>query len=454
MLPVSQAARCLLTGWLMLTAVGCATPTLNLSRIDFRSRKATARNPAIHIVCLWEPAEGRDPKGVPCSGFAGQILFLTSSQLPVSVDGDIKIYEFDDQGTPEQQSEPLHTFTFDSDSWNRHYTYGTLGPAYNVFVPYMRRGVTDATCALRVSLKPKNGPVIFSDMTNVQLLSFGKVKATNSKEPILDPRVEETVPEDRTAADRRRKTTTISLNPRNDLPTEAVQQAVATTTSDKVQQASHVADNDDQPRPLTAADVRIAELEKMVKELRAMSAAELKPAREESTTPPRRLAEAAEDASRIRVRAAKTAAEPATPKAPIEEASHQSRIPPTTSSRSARHPLEDDDETPVANGASRLKAHPLSDPLSDADDSASPGHRTAERPPQRKRHPLESLDDESPAGNRAPRTKPVANQKPLQPDSQRGSPVDPFDPIETEAIETTAVEETPIVRQKLRAVNQ
>jgi len=52
-----------------------------------------------------------------------------------------------------------------------------FGPAYQVFVPYSRKGHHLATLALRVRLQPKNGPVIFSDMANVVLHGYDRSKA-------------------------------------------------------------------------------------------------------------------------------------------------------------------------------------------------------------------------------------------------------------------------------------
>jgi len=419
---VTRTVSTLLAGWLLLTAVGCAT--LNLPNVDLRSRKATARNPAVRVVCLWEPAEGRDPNGVPCTGFAGQILFLTNTSLPVSVDGDVRIYLFDNHGKPEEQTKPLHQFDFDSGSWSRHYTYGTLGPAYNVFVPYMRHGVYDATCALRIRLTPKNGPVVFSEMTSIELLGFGGDKATR-KGPVTDPRVEATSPEDLTATNNRRKTTTISLNLKNGTAGEATEVAVETTTPGTIQQAAFQVEATGDPAPLSEADARLIQLEQMVQELRALQAAQpLPPARRPTTVapvapapanpapvnamPPRRLDD--EDAPvRIRVRAAAPAA-----RQPQEaNDSGVRKVSRTVVEQRRPHPLDDD--APAAQPPAR---HPL-----DEADDAPVARKPASTRSTSRRHPLED-DDEPP---KKPATKKVI------PAAQSPAQQDPFDPIDTEA---------------------
>ncbi len=147
---------------------GCAT--LQLPWDKNRVPQASSQNPAVRIVCLWEQAEGRDPDGLPCRGFAGQILFLANrNAMPVKVQGDVRIYLFDDVGTPDDQSKPLRQFDFTSDAWQVHLTKSAIGPSYSVFVPYVRRGRHNAQCSLRVRLTPKDGPVIFSEVAALPL---------------------------------------------------------------------------------------------------------------------------------------------------------------------------------------------------------------------------------------------------------------------------------------------
>jgi hypothetical protein len=149
-------------------SVGCAT----LDIPWFHSvPEASAKNPVVKILCLWEPSEGRDPNGLPCRGFAGQVLFLGNhGGTPVKVQGDVAIYVFDDFGTPEEQARPLHVFEFKGGSWDRHLKVGTFGPAYHVFVPYTRPGGYEANCSLRIKLTPYDGaPVVYSDPSNLPL---------------------------------------------------------------------------------------------------------------------------------------------------------------------------------------------------------------------------------------------------------------------------------------------
>lgn len=449
MSPVTRSLSRLLACWLLLTAAGCAT--LNLKNIDFRSRKATARNPAIKVVCLWEPAEGRDPKGVPCQGFAGQILFLNSSSLPVSVEGDIKIYLFDDHGTVAEQVKPLHEFNFDSEAWGQHYGYGTLGPAYNVFIPYMRRGVNDATCALRLRLTPETGPALFSEMTSIKLLNFQSGGQSKARSSTTDSRVEETIPDNLTSTNKRRRTTTIVLDGKHGKAGEATDSTPANAGRSKVQLAAY--EDEDDIKPLTNDDARIAQLEQMIRELRGLQGTKGNPSKvvpasattvsppPASNMPPRRLEEVESNRMRIRLHAVPVDAN--LQESQDESTSDRSAVkkePRIVSESSHRHPLDDG-----SSSTAKSTKHPLDDadgPIISVGNSTAKGNRTAKR-----RHPLE--EDDRPAPETATRKGIPSTKGSSQVDRDRS---DPFDPIDTDAIETTSVQENR-TRRQLR-VNQ
>jgi hypothetical protein len=192
---------------LSLSFAGCATLHFPW---DDKVPEASTKNPVVQITCLWEPSEGRDPDGMPCRGFAGQILFLgNKGGTPVKVDGAVMIYLFDDQGSPEEQAVPIHQYNFDAVSWSQHMRMGTLGPAYHVFIPYTRKGAYESNCSLRVKLTPKNGSaVIYSDPSEVPLR--GKKRNSVQTAEVISHHGKR--PEGQTAEGTR--TTTIPLNGR------------------------------------------------------------------------------------------------------------------------------------------------------------------------------------------------------------------------------------------------
>ena len=171
------------------TLAGCAEFDFMKWKKDIVVLKATPQNPAVECLCIWQPAEGRGVNGLPTRGFAGSIMFFThKGAAPVEVDGDVRIYQFDNMGTAEDQARPLHQFDFAPEVWKAHMHQGMLGPSYQVFVPYMRKGGHQAECALRVRLQAPGMQPIYSEMVSVTLPGT-PMDSTLPTKPVVVPSV-------------------------------------------------------------------------------------------------------------------------------------------------------------------------------------------------------------------------------------------------------------------------
>jgi len=164
-------------GMLALLVTGCSTlesmpkPLAKLKNVP----KATRANPAVRIMGLWQPGEGDGIDGTVGRGFVGQIYFFTGqSNSPVAVDGDVRVYVFDDVGTPEQRKKPIHQFDFKDGAWQGYQSESAIGPCYNIYVPYTRKGGFAADCQLRMRLTRPDGSQLFSEMTEVQLAGIAR----------------------------------------------------------------------------------------------------------------------------------------------------------------------------------------------------------------------------------------------------------------------------------------
>jgi len=170
----------------VLSTAGCASvPFFGSKTVKFE--QADAKNPAVEILAFWQSSEGPGPKGVPIRGFGGQIYFFTQSkETPVAVDGSVRVYLFDDHGSPQQQSQPIATFDFDAAHWKNGAHKSPLGPSYSIFVPYPRNDFHQATCSLRMRFSPTVGPAIYSVPATV-ILSGPPAKADKGDEPNIQP---------------------------------------------------------------------------------------------------------------------------------------------------------------------------------------------------------------------------------------------------------------------------
>ena len=173
-----------LVTWLLLALglfSGCATTGGLFNSFDRDFPKASDKNPVRSILALWQPTTGVGLDGLTCRGFAGQIFFFShQKELPSEVNGTVRIYVFDDQGSEEDQVKPFHQFDFPAEAWKLQYCKTKLGPTYTVFIPYTRKGRHAAQCSLRVRYTPANGAPVSSDMVNVALQGLGGSKESES----------------------------------------------------------------------------------------------------------------------------------------------------------------------------------------------------------------------------------------------------------------------------------
>lgn len=156
---------------------GCALLTDPIRKLP----EATASNPVKEVICLWQAAEGTNSEGRPTRGFAGQLLFFAAREdETVRVDGDVRVYVFDDQGTPEEQTKPIHQFDFNSHAFEAFLTETNLGAAYQFFIPYTREGSHKATCSIRVKYTSADGRNVYSKIAQVILPGTGNAKPINT----------------------------------------------------------------------------------------------------------------------------------------------------------------------------------------------------------------------------------------------------------------------------------
>ena len=158
----------------LLVCCGCSTLASSwnsFSPLVDRPVIASAANPVVDVACMWQPGEGRSAKGVPARGFAGQIYFFTKDRAePVLVKGDVRVYLFAGIGTAEEQARPVHQYDFMAEAWKTHASRTSLGPGYNVFIPYPEHAHYQVRCQLRVRYQPPGGgPPIWSEALSMVL---------------------------------------------------------------------------------------------------------------------------------------------------------------------------------------------------------------------------------------------------------------------------------------------
>ena len=177
---------CLLaaTSLFLLPSTGCSSLSLPFGR---NSPTAGDNGKPARCLCLWQPVNAEDATGNPVRGFGGQIYFFAAgSEEPIEVDGDVRVFVFDDVGTPEQQARPKDVQDFDSFVWKSFVNKSQFGTNYTVFVPYSNSSDYESVCSLRLRLQRPNGSQLFSDMATVKLA--GEPREDKSIRQLVSPR--------------------------------------------------------------------------------------------------------------------------------------------------------------------------------------------------------------------------------------------------------------------------
>lgn len=179
---------------LSVLLTGCATSGLVSNDNPAKKFvKATPQSPAVKCLCVWQAAEGFDSAGKPCRGVAGQVFFFNrDTPIPVMVEGDVRVYVFDDQGNEADQAKPLSQLDIDRQTWSGQLTNTQFGPAYRMFVPYTRPGRNQAALALRLRMTPDSGPTVFSDLSSIEMTG---PKSEKPEESPTTAKVEQTLRE-------------------------------------------------------------------------------------------------------------------------------------------------------------------------------------------------------------------------------------------------------------------
>lgn len=184
---------CLLaaTSLFLFSAVGCTSLTVPYHK-DEPAARAGAR-PA-RCLCLWQPVNVEDAAGNPVRGFGGQVYFLAAdSEEPIAVNGDVRVFIFDDIGTAAQQARPKDVQDFNSVVWNSFLNKSQFGANYSVFVPYAHASKYESVCSVRLRLDQPDGTKLFSEMATIKLA--GEPREDKSVRQLVSPREHSISPE-------------------------------------------------------------------------------------------------------------------------------------------------------------------------------------------------------------------------------------------------------------------
>lgn len=116
----------------------------------FNKPKVTESKYAVpaRLAILWSPAVLNQAGKTPTRGFGGRIYFYDAKNKPVSVEGQLVVYAYNNDKPNPDSKVPDRKYAFTPEQFTRHYTPTELGPSYSVWIPWDTVGQPQAEISL------------------------------------------------------------------------------------------------------------------------------------------------------------------------------------------------------------------------------------------------------------------------------------------------------------------
>jgi hypothetical protein len=92
------------------------------------------------MAVLWSPAVLNQSSQAPTRGFGGRIYFYDAKNRPISVEGQLVVYAYDNDKPNPNSKVPDRKFAFTPEQFTKHYTPTELGASYSIWIPWDAAG--------------------------------------------------------------------------------------------------------------------------------------------------------------------------------------------------------------------------------------------------------------------------------------------------------------------------
>jgi hypothetical protein len=166
---------------LMLPMIGCQTgnpegdPSSQSWIPNWDVRKAIGWQkkqpdpPAIpdRVVSTWTDTVLHRTGQKSMRGFGGRLVFFSrDGDEPISVQGQLVVYSFDETNRASHDTAPTKKFVFPAEQFVRHESTSKLGPSYSVWLPWDEVGGPQKNVSLIVRFEPVQGSLVVGGQTH------------------------------------------------------------------------------------------------------------------------------------------------------------------------------------------------------------------------------------------------------------------------------------------------
>ena len=126
-------------------------------------RAPKAKVPA-RATAMWSDTILNQSGQVGVRGFGGRVMFFEAdSEKPITVDGTITVYAFDETGPKVHHTVPRRKFVFPSEQLPEHYSKSALGHSYSLWLPWDEVGRPPQQISLVLRFEGRSGGVLTTD---------------------------------------------------------------------------------------------------------------------------------------------------------------------------------------------------------------------------------------------------------------------------------------------------
>ena len=165
---------------LTLSVIGCQTgnpdnhksaqswvPTWDIREaIGWHKEKPDLPSVPARVVSTWTDTVLHRAGQKPMRGFGGRLVFFDrDSEEPISVQGQLVVYTFDETDRDSHDTAPTRKYVFPAEQFARHEGPSKLGPSYSVWLPWDEVGGSQKNVSLIVRFESTQGSMILGEQT-------------------------------------------------------------------------------------------------------------------------------------------------------------------------------------------------------------------------------------------------------------------------------------------------
>ncbi len=175
-------ALCLLSGCSLPVTFGGAvsgggtgkiTKALNPMEWGAASDEPRSGTPE-RVVATWSDTVRQTMGQSAERGFGGRLYFYDRGDDPITVDGRLVVYAFEEDGRAPTDHKPTKRFIFPTDQLAKHMSVSELGPSYSVWLPWGSVKGTPTHISLIARFEPlEGGGLVVSDQARQRLPGQG-----------------------------------------------------------------------------------------------------------------------------------------------------------------------------------------------------------------------------------------------------------------------------------------